>query len=361
MKLFIPNEDLTFDQIAKITINAALKDVLPDADWESDEALYAELMELCKPRLAPWFVPRLSAPNEIVGVTLSSPKTASLIFDRVWSPHEFGWDIPEGIAVNGATQHEILIQLFAYLANMLKNKSENVGKAKDSDIEGLTMANIIGAYGVVHNVAQIKTDKALLEERVRNAAELTVCLTLGRRHNMTAIPLYTNPTRRPSAATTGDRSVLFSVIRDVALVDEKGLQWDQVNEFRNDSAARSAYRRFLHWLDASMLDKSPSYIVDEVSVRLESYEWALRKHGIQTVIGAVEAAFDERAILMSAIGAAVLSSASPVAALSAALAIMGGKMAIGVSRALLELQDAKVGPNSEVAYVHVVKKELGDG
>jgi hypothetical protein len=42
-------------------------------------------------------------------------------------------------------------------------------------------------------------------------------------------------------------------LENLQIVDEKGLSWDQVVSFREDTEARKKYRRFLHWLDKEMV------------------------------------------------------------------------------------------------------------
>src|SRR5579872_2100701 len=54
--------------------------------------------------------PVLPDPKETVAVTLSSPKTAALFFDRVWDCELFKNRVPEGIRVNGATDAELIVQ-----------------------------------------------------------------------------------------------------------------------------------------------------------------------------------------------------------------------------------------------------------
>jgi hypothetical protein len=43
-----------------------------------------------------------------------------------------------------------------------------------------------------------------------------------------------------------------------------------------------------------MVSKPTSYISDEIACRLDRYEWALKKHGIQTVTGTIATTLDSK-------------------------------------------------------------------
>jgi len=144
-------------------------------------------------------------------------------------------------------------------------------------------------------------------------------------------------------------------------VDESALTWEQVEQFRQDVDARKHYRRLVHWLDAEMAGKTTSFIADEISIRLDNYEAALRKHGMQTALGSLAALLDPGFLAASslAVGAAAVSGGGMLAAISAGgLALARGALAV-VSKCI-DLRD-EVRKTSEIAFVHELKVKMADG
>src|SRR5262249_21489713 len=90
----------------------------------------------------------------------------------------------------------------------------------------------------------------------------------------------------------GSQEVLMAAITNIALVDEKNLQWRQVLEFRKDSEARNKYRRFIRWINLELRSSSPDEVKDLIATRLEDYEWALKKHGIKNTLGTLSCILD---------------------------------------------------------------------
>src|SRR5205085_188038 len=138
-------------------------------------------------------------------------------------------------------------------------------------------------------------------------------------------PLYSSSDTRDNEYSPGNRAVIVSVVEEVAVVREDVLTWEQVIEFRRDARAQSAYRRFVHWLDGEMVNRPAEYVVDEVHRRMEDYTWALRKHGLQVIVGALQRTLDAKTLIGGATTALALESLRlPVISLLA-----GGGVALG--------------------------------
>jgi hypothetical protein len=185
--------------------------------------------------------------------------------------------------------------------------------------------------------------------------------SLQRLRGVNAVPVYSSERDRAAEYRAGSYQVLIGILENVALVDETKLTWEQVFEFRADSPVRADYRRLTHWLDSEMVDRSEAYITDEVSVRLEKYEAGLRKHGVTTVVGALESVLDPK--FMSATSVVVagitLGTGSLVSGASAAIALGIGKIACTIARGMLDIRAARTGDNAEVAFVHEVRGKVG--
>ncbi len=72
---------------------------------------------------------------------------------------------------------------------------------------------------------------------------------------------------------------------------------------------KKSLRKVRGWLDLEMTNKSVQEITDLISARLESYDWALRKHGIQTVTGALSQLLDLTVLKTAGVTAAGLALA----------------------------------------------------
>ena len=96
-----------------------------------------------------------------------------------------------------------------------------------------------------------------------------------------------------------------------------------------------------------MVGKSQSFIEEDVEQKLEDYEWALKKHGIKTILGEISEVL---------VGGGIFAIADPKLGLFAAGAIVVGKVIVKVGQALLDFDDIERGPNSEISWVYEVKR-----
>ena len=122
------------------------------------------------------------------------------------------------------------------------------------------------------------------------------------------------------------------------------------------------YRRMIHWLDREMLGKEMSFIEDEIAERLDNYKWALKKHGIKTLIGTISSMLSDKDALLgasAAFAAIKYAAGQDLAALLAAVSILGANLAVKTASVLLEREEIRRGPGSEVAFVHEVERRLG--
>ena len=145
------------------------------------------------------------------------------------------------------------------------------------------------------------------------------------------------------------------------IVDEDRLAWEQVQEFRRDARAHSAYRMFVHWLDGEMVGKPATFVADEIAARLERYDWALRKHGIETVTGALERTIQPGLLAgASAVGASLqFITTQPVWSLLAAGSFVVGGACLSLAKVLLARKDVELA-HREIAYVQHAKEILTD-
>ncbi|MCP3998852.1 MAG: hypothetical protein GY722_27840 [bacterium] len=158
----------------------------------------------------------------------------------------------------------------------------------------------------------------------------------------------------------GTHQVLAAALSDLQIVDESQLSWEQVLEFRRDSDARLKYRRLMRWIDSQLNEYSPCEIEERFALKLDDYEWALRKHGIKSALGTVSCLIDPK--FLASVSAAVAGTAVAAGGLWAALTgltLVAGKAVATFGTAAIDAADERRGSNYEIAYAHEIKKRLG--
>ena len=257
-------------------------------------------------------------------------KTAALCYDRVWAVSNNV--VPDDIRVWGGSDAELGGEGLAADWNMKTNRAP-IAAMHAPDDKRLAMMAAATDQGLGWTFRQIAHSFQL-------------------EHGTSMTPIYDLAKDNETAYKEGQREVVVSTISKLAIVDEGALTWEQVKEFRNDDEAKRKYRRFLHWLDKDMVGKSQSFIEDEISERLEDYGWAIKKHGMKTVLGTIEESLDGKYLL----GATVALHGDPaIGALLAGL-VLAGKVFVKLRQTQLEYEDVERGPNSEIAWLYDLKK-----
>jgi len=270
----------------------------------------------------------LPAPHENMAITIGTPRTCALFFDRVWYPPVWGDAEAGNIGAYGATDVEIWIQL----GMLFTYQGLNIMRAGPE-----LLATPLGKLAL------------------RGPMERAMADCLRSTKSVNAIPVYRSENSRDQQYAPGATEVLVAALNSVPLAVEKALSWEQVRELRADKNARRKLRRMLHWLDCEMLGKTPEHIACEIDQRVEAYEWALRKHGINTMIGSLSSMLDVKSLVTAAAAFVTVASAGKnVLASIAAASILVTKGALTAATRLVEREDAKRGLGAEIAFVHEV-------
>jgi hypothetical protein len=106
-----------------------------------------------------------------------------------------------------------------------------------------------------------------------------------------------------------------------------------------------------------MAGKSAQYISDAVQSRIESYENALRKHGIKRILGTLSELLDAKSLVGgSAAGFSVEAMFhDSFLALLAAGGTLLGRASVSLADVLLERRDIEFA-HREIAYVHELSR-----
>jgi hypothetical protein len=295
------------------------------------------LIELPESLLADFLDPLLLYENlpvegQTAAMTMGSSKVAALFFDRVWAPP--ATDTPRDIGFYCGTTLEAMPFLLRFILDLSTPEKSAAGMALFSEM--------------------------LPTERVLTEASPTIkwfTEFMGRERNVRVTPVYDGEDVAFDEYRQGDRAAVVATLEGLQIVDQDRLAWDQVREVRADERARMSIRRFRTWLDKEFDGKPIAFVEDQIALRLDDYEWALRKHGITTITGALTDLLDFK--FLPAATAATLGLAFAGGGAWAALAaggIVAGKVAVSVTQRMVEWQDRKRVAGAEVAFIHELKK-----
>jgi hypothetical protein len=286
-------------------------------------------------------IERLTIParQETAAVTLGAPKTAALCFDRVWGALDPG--MPSSIGFWAKTPPEE--RLLSWLAKQLEGQEGPAKHLRDHPDHELSI--------------RLSSPTSTLVEDPVVTLSRGIAQAITAKLAMSIVPVFDSRADRDAEFKAGDRAAIVAILQDVPVPVERELDWQQIEHFRNDREMCAAFRRFSHWLDKEMAGKSQSFIADELSIRLEHYREALRKHGIATALGVLSTTLDSKVLLGGSATVASLSYAGePSWALAAGAAIVVGRAAVSIAQALLDIRIARKETSPEVAFVAEVAR-----
>lgn len=272
----------------------------------------------------------LPAKGETVAISFK-PKTAALCYDRIWSPSDT--EVPKVIRCWGGSTAELNGRGLAADWNIKTNREPIVAMCgpEEKRLQLLRASTDHGLGLVLREVAR----------------------SFSTEHGIPMVPIYNLSADRNSEYREGERQVIVATLSNLQIVDETNLTWVQVLEFRKDEEIRNKYKRFLHWLDKEMVGKNQAFFEDEIAIKLENYEDALKKHGIKTALGTIEEALDGKYLIG---GSVIILAGHPVLGVLVTGVLIGAKVAVKLSQVKLDFENVERGPNSEISWVYEAKK-----
>ncbi len=284
--------------------------------------------------------PILPDNTETVAICLECPKTAALFFDRVWSIPGFETGPYKDIMAYGATDAEIA---FSLLVVWLASKDPSQEFATLSSCSLSTKEQLQGLFPLTQKIPVAR----FLAESLNDQMDVS------------AVPVYSSASKRDNDFGTGHRAALVWSIRNIQLIREDKLEWSQVREIRNDTEARTKLHRLINWMVSEMAGQPASFIESQLAAKLDDYEWALKKHGIQCLTGVLSSIIDPKFLATSAATVAALSLTVDrlVSAISVA-SLAFARVTLEASKSMLDLKDKNRNSFPEIAYLHEIRKKL---
>ncbi|MGB2714955.1 MAG: hypothetical protein WBC51_12295 [Vicinamibacterales bacterium] len=310
-------------EIAEDTTLGELQELLPDDIPKALESLTTEYYSRIA-STAPL------AAGETIAVSMDAPMVAALCFDRVW------WGaglVPPSIGFGGLHRAEVQLVGVVDLATSKLNQLDLADLEPRSKVTAEKLTDRLNMKWTT-GVSRLY-DKAL---------GLDVC------------PIFSSAASRHAELRAGSHSVAIASMHHIGLADETTLDWQQVIEFRQDRDSLNKYRRMIHWLDKELADRDQQFVEAEISRRLEDYEWALRKHGISTVLGTLSEILNPKWLTGVTVFGALTSysSGNPVAGVAVAAATTVGRVSIAIARTALLKEDIRQA-NRDIALVYELK------
>jgi len=155
---------------------------------------------------------------------------------------------------------------------------------------------------------------------------------------------------------------------EISLLDFPGmdcrrLHWNEVFEIRRDEQSLAKLRRLRNFMFEHMTGKPKSYIHDRLSLMLDDYKMACKKHDIELVNSSLTIVLNSKSLLAAsalAFGAAV--AGEPLAAsasLAGGVSVELAKLALNYTKRRAEFAFDR--DHSVVAYILDLAKRLGNG
>ncbi|EKG0020488.1 hypothetical protein RZ186_003784 [Vibrio cholerae] len=150
---------------------------------------------------------------------------------------------------------------------------------------------------------------------------------------------------------------LAMTLSHIPLVDTSTSSWEQILEVRRDIKSRKKLQRLRIYLAKNYSGKSASFIEDEISVAIEDYELARKKHGFETIMSSISVLLDSKNIQSAAIaGIGAASIAGLEAGVSGALIVELGKFTIELAKKRHAMRQWE--SSHDLAYLIELKRKL---
>ncbi len=175
---------------------------------------------------------------------------------------------------------------------------------------------------------------------------------------LTEVPLITSP-EWITDESNGENEVLLK-ISSVQLIDTQTCKWKQLVEFRKDTEAMSKLRRFRLFAYENYKEKSQEFIEDDMLIRLEDYERAVRKWGFVTTTGAINV-FLNSTLIAGGLAGSFLTAYynAPLVEIATAMGATGVAIAnMAVNLGQQQFARKELMANNPVSYISYAREKL---
>lgn len=271
-----------------------------------------------------------------------NPKTTALFFDRLWVfPTLIGHAVPKDVCMDEIVKaKDYYIASFSNLADiptLIEKLPENL-RALSEGIEGFdTWSNQHPSFFAANQPSSVKN---------RNQAIYSISAYY-RKRGVDLSPIYFS-SKDFDQVNKKEIVGLELCLGLFPMIDETKLGWQQVLEVRKDKESRSKLIRLRQWFSTDLIKMERDEAQAKIEKKLDEYEWALKKHGIQTFIGGLTSVIP----ILVGPNFIQLANSSPLEIALGGIAFASGAIAWITTR-MIEKQEII---RNEVAYIYDVQK-----
>lgn len=150
-----------------------------------------------------------------------------------------------------------------------------------------------------------------------------------------------------------------AALQSIPLVVEQSCTWDQIWEFRSDPEAKWKYRRLRNWISNTLINTSSVQATDMIEQCIDDYHWAIKKHGIHTVIGTLKAVIQPDHLVTASVASFIagLMAGTVGATVTAGLTI-SAHAALELTNFLVQRKEIARGSYSECALIYEIRRQF---
>ncbi|MCI5129947.1 MAG: hypothetical protein D3904_00100 [Candidatus Electrothrix sp. EH2] len=179
--------------------------------------------------------------------------------------------------------------------------------------------------------------------------------------NITLVPIFSSEQSLhddiPLEADNG--TILKATFNNLPILDESKISWEQVIEFKEDKESLNKYRDFRIWMRKNDQIGSLQQAEDIIGRLLDDYEWALKKHGLSTVIGSLSTLTSSKTLTkVASVGGVATYFSEPLLGILASGILLASEVTIQVGKYKLEKEDIVRSNIPDIAIVYDIRKML---
>ena len=173
-------------------------------------------------------------------------------------------------------------------------------------------------------------------------------------------PVYETNTLFYDDFPEGMKITYDAAINNLPVLNDFRTSWEQIVAFREDKESVRKYRSLRRFLHHTLKSDSVQEATDTIEKMIEDYAWTIKKHGMETNLGAFSQIFDwKQTSIMAGSAAALTAAGSPILAALSTGILTGASAVIYLKQRSIDLEDITRGPNSEIAILYDAQQEFG--
>lgn len=235
--------------------------------------------------------------NEKYATGLVKPKTTSIFFDKILVTDDLLDNNLSGLGY-ADIPNEVLFQPNVHPDQRFLIAHELAHYLRDMDLQRHSNINNNHLFNEHNQMYKYSTH--------RNHGIYEI-IEFYRNYGINIIPIYFSPTdyEQHFLPNNNDNEFLSPTIsiciNKIPEIIEDKLSWEQVLDIRKDKKSLTKIRRFKNWMTLELSNKGEEEISAILEKNLDDYSFALKKHGVETTIGAISTVHSVSSTIITAL------------------------------------------------------------